>query len=239
VLLNNERGNSGGRMPKFQLTRRAEGRPDVVIQGEFADSEHVLLTRFLEQYEQLAESKPLREGFPCRLAVKWSRDKEFRVETTLPDNDTLGILLHRLRPFILENESATFKNIVSIIGKCVDDPPLRELLKRERRLYDGRDFQQQVKIATDDIIVNSEQLLYDWLNSHEYHRDPDKRQSVGRIFQRMPGGFMRGVLVSMLVDKVRAIRNVASIVAVLLNKSNRFEFAGPAEPSEGGRAPGP
>lgn len=220
-------------MPEFALTRHAEGHPDVVVRGEVSDTEHALLTRFLEEYKQLAESKPLREGFPCRMAVKWSRGKELRVETTLPDNDTLGIFLHRLRPFILENESANFKNVVSIIGKSVDDRPLRELLGRERRLYDGRDFQQHVKIVTDAIIVNSEQVLYDWLNSHEYHRDPDKRESVDALFKRMPGDFMRAVLVSMLVDKVRAIRNVASIVAVLLNKSASFEFAGPTESGRG------
>ncbi len=98
----------------FELTRRVEGRPDVVLRGEFTDSEHQVLTQFFEQYGQLAESKPLREGFPCEFSLNWSvEDKALRVRASLPDNDTLGILLHRLHPFILENESANLKKVVT------------------------------------------------------------------------------------------------------------------------------
>src|SRR5450759_2938882 len=93
----------------FVLTLKLEGRPDVSVRGEFTDDEHSILRNYLEQYEELARSKPLREGFPCEMSLRWSEKTALQVETLLPDADTLSILLHRLRPFILKTEPASFE----------------------------------------------------------------------------------------------------------------------------------
>jgi hypothetical protein len=208
----------------FEITMKLEGRNDVVVRGEFTEHEHRTLLQYLDQYDQLGQSKPLREGFPCEMSVKWKQGSELCVEASLPDNDTLGILLHRLRPFILTKEPASYIAVSGIVGRRVENVHLRQLLGRQRMLYDGRQFQQVVRIASNDMIVNSERVLSDWLNSHEYHRDPDKRKAVEALFARIPGELMRCILISMLVDKVQAIRNVASLVAVLLGRSESLTF---------------
>lgn len=215
----------------FELTMKVEGRSNVLVRGEFTDPEYETLLCYLDQYEQLAQSKPLKEGFPCGFHVKGERGSNLEIETSLPDKDTLSILLHRLRPFILEKEHTSFVVVSSIVGRRVEDPHIRQLLRQQRAMYDGRQFQQMMRIEMNSVVVNSDQVLRDWLNSHEYHRDPDKREAIDTLFNSFPGDFARGILISMIVDKVRAIGNLASLAAVLLGKTSSFQFtAREAEP---------
>jgi hypothetical protein len=177
---------------KFKLTMRIEGRPDGIVHGEFSDDEHKRLLLYLEQYSELAQSKPCREGLPCHISLNWHEGTPLDVQTSLPDSDTLGILLHRLRPFILKSEPASFNSVCSLLGKAVADKYVRHLLRDQRELFDGRRSQQMMKIASNHVVVNSERVLYDWLNSHEYHRDPDKRESMDGLFRGTPGDLTRG-----------------------------------------------
>jgi hypothetical protein len=209
---------------KFALTMRVDGRPDEVVRGEFSDSEHKRLLLYLEQYNELAQSQPCREGFPCHISLKWHEGTPLDVQTSLPDSDTLSILLHRLRPFILKSEPASFESVGSLLGKVVSHKFVRQLLREQRELYDGRRSQQLMQIASNDVVVNTERVLYDWLNSHEYHRDPDKRESMDELLRGMPGDLMRALLISMLIEKVNAIRNIASLVHVLVTKGQSLQF---------------
>ena len=212
-------------MPKpFELRLELEECDPIVVGGTFTDREIETLRLYLDQHEELARSKPLREGFPCGFSIKGERGSDIQVTATLPDNVTLGILLHRLRPFILQNEPASFTVVSAIVGRRVDNPHLRQFLGCQHMLYDGRDFQHAVRIVSNEVVVNSEKVLCDWLNSHEYHRDPDKRDAVDALFAIIPDNMKRAILVSMLVDKVRAIQNLASLIAVLLGKLSHLRI---------------
>lgn len=212
-------------MPKpFKFTLKSENSDDTVISGQFDSTEHVILLNYLEQYEQLIQSKPLREGFPCSFTEKWEEGVGSTIKTSLPDNDTLSILLHRLRPFILQEEPASYLKTVSILGKQIKNNFIRQILKEERKLYDGRDAQQYLRISSNDILINSEETLYKWLNSHEYHRDPDKRKEIDTLLEQFPENLMKVLLVSMLVDKVESIKNIASIIAFIFGKIESLRF---------------
>lgn len=212
----------------FVITIKREDCLDRIIKGEFSDDEYHLLQDYLKQYELLAKSKPVREGLPSGFKLHYDRENGLQVDATLPDSDTVSILLHRLRPFILQNEPASFLKIVSMIGRHVDDEYIRKLLHKERERFDVRDLQHMIQIGisdgTKDIVINSEKILHDWLNSHEYHRDPDKRQAVDKLFAILPGDLFPAILISMLVEKLQAIFNVAMVIAVLLGKTHELSF---------------
>lgn len=215
---------------RYQITLKRENGPDKELNGEFSDDEHIMLLKYLKQYEQLDESKPLREGFPSKFSMHYDRQTGLKVTTSLPDSDTVSILLHRLRPFILNNEPASFLKICSLIGRRIEDEYIRGLLRKERERYNGRDLQRLIKIGLNDTTLNTEKILYDWLNAHEYHRDPDKQQAVDELFQMLPGDLFRGILISMLVEKVYAIIHVAYLIAVLLGKTQQLKFSVNLEP---------
>jgi hypothetical protein len=218
---------------RFRLELHAEGYDDVVCAGEFTDAETATLELYLEQYEAIAESPILSAGLSCNMNVEWT-EQSMRVETDMPDEDTIGLLLHRLRPFILDREQASFSSVSSIIGQHVDIPAVRDLLRRQRREYDGRAFQERMRISIDDVVVNSERTLKDWLNSHEYHHDADKRDDIGPLLAVFPEDFTRGVLINMLIDKMRACTNLARLVALLLGRRGALQFGSSEEAMSAG-----
>lgn len=73
-------------------------------------------------------------------------------------------------------------------------------------------------------MLNSERALFEWLNSHEYHHDAIKRESLAPIFRVGPPELGRAIMVFMLIDKTRSVVNLASLVAVLVGKSQRLTF---------------
>lgn len=209
---------------RYQLTLKVPGAADTVLAGEFSDAEAAVLEAYLEQHDQLITSQPLREGVPCNIHVQYDEDIGLRVEATLPTDDQLSILLHRLRPFILQEEPASFGKTTAILGKHLDSAPLRQLLKSQREMYDGRQAQRTMRVVSDDMVVNSETTLQHWLNSHEYHRDRDRKAVIQSLYERMPGDLLRGLLVSMIIDKTYAVRNIAALVALLLGRTKELKF---------------
>lgn len=218
------------------LTLQVVGHEDECVKGQLSDQEWATLQAYQDQHRELAESKPLREGMPCSMSLRWSMGTPLTVDTTLPDADTLSILLHRLRPFILTNEPASFIRVRSLLGKRIAHPGIRGLLRDQLRLFDGRKQQEVMQFAFNDVVVNSETALNTWLNSHEYHRDRDKRDAIDSLLESLPGDFARGIFVSMLVDKVHAICNVASLVHVLLTPGERLALPVPSDDSGMGTA---
>ena len=212
----------------YELTLQPEGSADVTIRGEFSDEDCEVFELYLAQYERLVTSGPMREGIPCSWSVEWTRDEGGSVTADLPDDDTLAILLHRLRPFLLADEPASFTRVSSRLGRLITEPYIRQLLRHNRRVYEGRVAQEMLRVESDDMVLNSERALFDWLNSHEYHHDAIKRESVAPIFRAGPPELGRAIMVFMLIDKTRSVINLASLVAVLVGKSKRLTFQVPA-----------
>ena len=208
----------------FKITLSHDSASSKEVSGEFTDEEAIILEQFLQQCTDLMRSRPLREGMPCNFSVNFNEEEGLKVSANLPSKDDLSILLHRLRPFILQKEPSSFLRVCSIIGKRVPDDHIRNLLNEQRECYDGRQTQKMMQVVSNEMIVNSENVLQDWLNSYEYHRDPDKRQAIDRLFASLPGDLLTGILVSMLVDKTRAVGNVSLLVAFLLGKQKELRF---------------
>lgn len=208
----------------FKITLGQENGSSKEISGEFTDEEAAILEQYLQHCGDLMQFKPLREGMPCNFSLDFSDQDGLKASANLPSKDDLSILLHRLRPFILQNEPSSFHRVSSIIGKRVPDDHIRNLLTEQRECYDGRQTQKMMRVVSNEMIVNSENVLQNWLNSYEYHRDPDKRATIDRLFASMPGDLLTGILVSMLVDKTRAVGNVSLLVAFLLGKQKEIRF---------------
>lgn len=212
-------------MPKpFKLTLQLESRPDIKVSGEFSDDEAAILDLFLGEYDKLSASTSGRQGIRCNIAVNYDEQVGLQVSAELPTADELSLLLHRLRPFILQSEPASVIRTMAILGKHISDPHLRLHLGQQRELYDGRRTQRVMKVVSDDQVINSENVLNTWLNAHEFHRDPEKRAAIDELFARVPGDLLRGLLVSMIVDRTRAVQNIAQIVAVVVGRSSTLQF---------------
>ncbi len=160
---------------KLNVIEKLTGNTQVV-ECELDASELDRLERFYDQTEELSRLSIVKNGIPCNLNINYDKEKGMAFNVTLPPEENILALLHKLRRFILNDEYASYNRVTGILGRKVNNPNIRATIKRQRKIYEGQEFRSQVRITSDGIVINSEEVLFTWLNSFEYHNDRLRRQ---------------------------------------------------------------
>jgi hypothetical protein len=202
------------------------GDNDTLIEfcGTIEDSDWETLEQFTYYAEDLLKSNWSKNGFPATLNIHWEKESSTQVITHLPLWDDVEVFLHRLRPFILQNEQTNFYRIMNYLYQLIDQPQLRSFISEQREIYSGKMMQSFVKISSNDVLVNSEKVLLDWLNAYEYHRDPQKKAFIEDLHQMFPLEASKVIFLHLLSDKAAAIYNITGFIRVLLNKQSSFDL---------------
>jgi hypothetical protein len=182
---------------------------------EIPDDEMSALIAFADAADELAASGVLQQELHVHIEIKFDA-KSVTFAGTLPDNDAISALLHRVRPFVLSKEPMSFLKIRNLLARRVENAEMRRILDHERDLFTGKDFQKQVEIVTSTPafrdILNSDDSFHNWLNAFEYHRDPAKRAAIEQVCGLISFDTARALFISMLLDKVKAIMHLAVII---------------------------
>ena len=195
------------------------------VDFDLSDEEEAAFKIFLDAHRRLSNSKPGREGISCKIKLSHKTNNGTSVIAELPDQDTLDILLHRLRPFILQNEPGSFVKVMGIIGRHIHQQDVRNLLKHNHMLYDGRVSQSQFRaMSRDGTVINSERFFQSWLNSHEYHGNHVERKVVSELLEAPLGELPRFLWYWLLLDKLYAIHNAAGIIETTLGIVDEYRF---------------
>ena len=72
--------------------------------------------------------------------------------------------------------------------------------------------------------MNCKKVLFDWLNSYEYHRDAEKRESVDSLLSNTPDQLLQGILVSLIVEQITAIELLWKVVNLILGSHKQLQF---------------
>lgn len=188
------------------------------IDATFDEVELNMLEGFLLQIEELRKTRLIKNGFHPSLNIKWNKEDGFIVETQLPPEDDLLALLHRLRPFILKQEYASFEKVAALLQKKFNHNEFQPFLKYYRHLYQGKQIESIMTITTNDMVINSEKTMMDWLNAYEYHRDQDKKMKLKPIFEMFSHDGARAIFVMFIVDKIKAIQGISDLIKLALGK---------------------
>ncbi len=188
--------------------------------GEFSDEEWELLEHFIEESEKLFESEIYPLKIKGNFKINWNEEEGFTDDSTLLSDDEFSILLHRLRPFVLQNESIHLPKVCNYLKKRIKHPKIVQWIDEDREMFLGRRFESLVKIKCrnqadsnlNDIQINSEETLKKWLNAFEYHRDEPKRAEFKSMEKFLPNDTQKAIFTYMLVDKVRAITRLFNII---------------------------
>ncbi len=186
--------------------------PTIVNSFEFDDLLWRQLEAFVVEVDRLKGTRLLREGASCKVTIKWEVDSGLAANVTVPANDDIAALLHHLRPLVLQSERTHFPKICKLLKRSIGLDAFGVLIDSYRDLFLGKEFYQQISIRSNDTPINSEDTLMAWLNGFEYHRDERKQAVFEDLHKFFPEEVTRGLFVSMLFDKVEAIRRVAEIV---------------------------
>jgi len=198
------RDNQSGEMCEHAVTfTDEEWRQLHDYLGHVADHQ---ATQFVAGNRSVSLHFDWREGD----APKWS------VQT--PPDDEISAFIHRLRPLILQREPACFPKVRALLNRKLKDAPVQPLMRWLLDVYEGKEFQQLIRMQSNDRIMNSDEMLVIWLNAFEYHRDRDKQELLAQHSKVMPLEWSRGVFVNLLIEKTKAISNLAALVELLLGK---------------------
>lgn len=203
---------------------KEQSKPDEELFVDLEVDEVVLLRAYLVEYNRLSNSRPLQQRLPCEMTIRFTKESGVSVKGDFPPDDDFAVLLHRMRPFILQEEPISFINSTAILGKRLPHPVFREYLKEQHRFWDGRMFTNSFPIIINGTRLNPEKILNDWLNAYEYHRDDDRAGNFQELRQRLLPGLMETIITSHTLNKLRAVRNTAFLLGLLLGEINQLEF---------------
>jgi hypothetical protein len=182
-----------------------------------------LLIEFLQCADDLINTKFVKDGMQARLNLKGGRDSGIQVLTELPNWDDVTVFLHKFRPIGLESERTFFYKICSLLTKELTHPYFRNIIGEQREIYSGKRAEKVFRVQSNDVVLNSEKVLYDWLNSYEYHRDKEKRKFIDSLHQMFPLNASKVLFIGLLSAKTQAIYNLAVLVRVVVGKQKSFE----------------
>ncbi len=206
----------------ISVTEKTTGASSQISAG-FEDDEVALLEGFVANAQRLLEARILKDGLSGNLTINYDREKGMSVKVTLPEEDLILAFLHRLRRFILNDEPSSYNKVTGIIARRFDDPSIRGMVRAQRALYEGRDFQSQIRIESNNTVINCEDTLMKWLNAFEFHTDATKRAEIEKLHQLMPLEASRAIFVMLLIEKVKAIVGISNFIELLLGRVESIE----------------
>jgi hypothetical protein len=195
------------------------------IAGEFSDDETRLIEEFVKEAEEVWNTEFIQSGEKGQLNIEWDRETGSKVSTVLPEWNQVIVFLYKFRPILLQNERTNFYKIHNLLAKKLNHAHFRNSLGVQHELYSGKTAQADFQIKSNQVLLNSEKVLFDWLNSHEYHRDEDKRQFIESLHQMIPLDASKVIFLRLLLHKAVAARNIADLINVVMGKEREVSVA--------------
>ena len=204
------------------LTLGEENDPHVVS-GDFEDDEWQALLDFIVYAKDLEATELIQQDGPGVLRLHYTKETGLSYQVDLPPEGHVLSMLHRLRPFVLNNEATNFNRISKTLARRLGDDSLRKFLKSLQEYASGKELQKTIRIRSNETLINSDETLMKWLNAHEYHKDRYKQAELDSLHQVLPLETSRAVFIMMLYDKVRTILILSKLISVIAGKTETFK----------------
>jgi hypothetical protein len=190
---------------------------------ELAEGDVQLLRSFQVEARRLLGTRFCQEGANVNLQMHWEEGKGLSYKVDLPPWEDFVVALHCLRPLILKKEPSSFLRMKSLVSRHLKDAPVRPLLAFLGHQYSGRRMQEAIRIQSNDVLMNSEEMLFTWLNAHEYHRDLEKQAFLETLHKILPLEWSQGIFVFLVMEKVKAIGNLLQLTDLVLGDRDSLQ----------------
>lgn len=209
----------------FTLTiKNVDSEDFETIDVALTEKENICLSGYLDHLKNLHETSIVKNGFTTSIKFKYEEGFGLSFSSLIPSDDEISTFLHKMRMFLLHEEYASYNAVTGIIGRRIKNNNVRQFLKRQRAIYEGKAMSNIFSIRTSDGVATSDSALHDWINAYEYHSDLDKRKKIDNIFKNIGGlNCAKALYLSMLIEKVKAIDSIGDFVKMLMVKNHTFE----------------
>jgi hypothetical protein len=202
------------------------GGAESTVVANFGADERTVLGQFREEYQRLRDSAVLQKELPCSWSYSADEAAEPSFKAILPSEDDMAVLLHRLRPFVLQKEPASFDRVTSLLRRSMSWQELRPLFKFLRELWEGRYLANELPVFASARQLDMTELFTNWINAEEYHRDRERRLALAALHANVQPDLLNFLISSVALDKLRAVRHVAKLVRLVLGEFRKIEFEG-------------
>lgn len=200
-------------MKKVKLKAILKDKSTVdIIELSFDDNDLEVLRLFSDNYNRLLSAQLIKNGLPSISKIGWDERNGSKFEFSDFNYQDVSELLHLSRPFFLSKEPASFEKTCSIFGRRGKNTSLTGYLKYIRSLYKNGEYRPLFEIVVDDLPLFSDNTLKIWLNGIEYHQDKEKREIYRKLDNFLGDETTKGIFVSQLSGRVKAIHMLAHLV---------------------------
>jgi len=200
--------------------RQSDGSPEIPLKGSLSDEDVATLEAFIRYTDELDSVRLVKSGFQFSYRVQMDETKTI-LSAKHPEDEELMAVLHRLRPLVLSKEHASFERVSGILGRTFKDDRFHAVLKQIRVTYDCAE-PGLPRFISNDVVLNSRDLLFVWLNAYEYHRDLDKQATLEKILGHAPDVFVRQALLMAINGLILGVRALAGLAETVLGRRNTF-----------------
>ena len=186
----------------YNITMKLKSTGETIrITGQIPSEAWTTLLRFRDEANEFLADLKECENLKVSGTLNWNTTDGLssEVHDTIKSRD-LAMILHHLRPFLLQNEPLEFNRTVNLLQRYIRHEWMGAGFRFLKDLFSGKEFQRQTRITSGDLRVNCERTLMTWINAYEYHRDDDKRRLIEELDARFPAEFSRSLFVSMVID---------------------------------------
>ncbi|MEX2285542.1 MAG: hypothetical protein WD648_00555 [Planctomycetaceae bacterium] len=199
---------------RIALTAPGAAEPDQ-IDATFEDEEWKRFIEYGEECQRLNDSGVF-DNFRAPIVLSGKQGQVVESKCQVPSDDAIAIILHRLRPFILQKkEPLSFYPMCNTLKQRIRHPVLHSLVEYFHDIFSGKDFRAYVTITHGSEVLNSDNRLMEWLNAHEYHRNQATKAAIAALFAELPTNLAKSVFCQMLMDKANAILAIGQLLANL------------------------
>lgn len=174
---------------------------------EFDDDEWIVLKAYMAECDRIEKSETLKD-FNVNINISGEQGQKIKFQASIPSDDAIAVCIHRMRPFILQDERTHFGRVCNILKKRMNNPVYHEIIDKIRHDFSGKNDQQMMVMKVNDTVLNSHERVLEWLNAEEYHRDTEKKERLDALCSVFPNGIIKAFYCNMLIAMVDAVLNI-------------------------------
>ena len=188
------------------------------IEAEFRSEDIDVFRDFVAEAERLAESSWVKEGMPSGLDVTIDFSTGgVSGKAHGPHWDYVVVVLHKFRPFGLNDERTYFYKVAGILARQIDNPDFRAQIQSAKNQFSGKENQSAFRLEANGAILNCGDTLDKFLNGREYHHDKDKDAFVQDLEAMLPNiDYVKPILCGLIADRVSAVFYLNDVIQCLL-----------------------
>lgn len=206
---------------KLVLGEENENGEDLIIaeiKAEFRSEDIDVFRDFVAESERLLEASWVKKGMPSGLDIT----VDFLTggvsgKAHVPHWDDVVVVLHKFRPFGLNDERTYFYKVAGILARQIDNPDFRAQIQDAKNQFSGKESQNVLRLEANGVILNCGDTLDKFLNAREYHRDKDKDAFVRDLEAMLPNiEYMKPILCGLIADRISAVLYLNNVIQCLL-----------------------